>query len=145
MNTLPDNTLPDDIPFERWVQHVFDHPLPEQGRKQWHFGLDAEQWDPLADPALTVEYLTMLFTNIDTLIVPYTDGQIDQGIYYLINSSCSNHVFALVQKSVSLDLRIDCVHAFYDVYDKLYAKRCTPALGHLSEAGNPLNHTCYMW
>jgi hypothetical protein len=179
---MTDNHLPDDISFERWVQHIFDHPVPpkvsyeerdayhqeldaafEKVRLkemslddippqpdwlQWHFKRDAELWDPLANPQRTVEYITRLFTSIDVLTLPYTDGQIDQGINYVIYNACSNHIYALIDKAVPLQARLLCVQSFYDVYAKLYAKKCTPDLGHRAYSspwGNPLNHTCYMW
>lgn len=174
------NLLPDDIPFERWVRHVFDHPLPapasdedkaahqarmdayiqkaQRGEKisredipappawyEWYFQADPETWNEAADPARTVEYITRLFTNIDVLAEPYSDGQINQGINYLISNACSNHIFALISEMVPLRARVACAESFYDVYAKLYARKCTSALGHVSERGNPLNMTCYMW
>jgi hypothetical protein len=176
------NQLPDDISFDRWVQHVFDHPvptrppkaeweawhkqrsehfwavqrgestydelrLPESWETAWYFKLDAEFWyDEEAGPTKTVHYLTALFTDIDTLTVPYTDTQINQGINYLISNACSNYMFALLEAEVPLSVRIACVQSFYDVYAKLYAVRCTsPELDWWDAGHNPLNTTCYMW
>lgn len=179
---MTDNRLPDDISFERWVQHVFDHPVPpqvaddvweayqneldvafEKVRRgempladippqpdwiQWHFRRDAEDWDPQAQPARTVRYITQLFQSIDVLTTPYSDEQINQGINYLIYSACSSHMYALRDGRILLTSRIACVESFYDVYTRLYARKCTPDLGHLNtdgHIGNPLNHMCYMW
>ncbi len=141
--------LPDDISFERWVLHVFDHPLPDDPLAQdWYFRLDAEFWDAQAQPARTIRYITQLFRAMDTLTAPYSDGQIALGINYLISNACSNHMFPLMDAGMPLADRLACVESFYDVYVKLYAKKCTPDLGHLmvnEQQGNPLNMTCYMW
>jgi hypothetical protein len=57
-------------------------------------------------------------------------------------------MYPLKDSRVLLANRIACVQSFYDVYAELYAKKCTPDLGHGAQSmswGNPLNHTCYMW
>jgi hypothetical protein len=37
------------------------------------------------------------------------------------------------------------VQALSRLFADLFAPRCTPSLGHLSETGGPLNTVCYMW
>ncbi len=177
------NQLPDDISFERWVQYVFDHPVPEgvstevrqayheqfqainqkilQGEAaydellptpawfEWFHQPDCDYWRESADPNRTVDYLTRLFSNVDRLVTPYTNAQIDQGLNFLTSNGASDHMFELLEAEVPLDARIACVQSFYDVYEKLYARQCDPILlsmifGHDANI-NPLNLTCYMW
>src|SRR5690606_27083903 len=96
-------------------------------------------------PQQTVEFITRTFDSMDTITEYFSDAQINQGINYIINNACSNYIFSLVDDNVALDQRIAAVESFYSVYQKLYDVKCSPTLGHLSEAGNPLNNMCYMW
>ena len=43
------------------------------------------------------------------------------------------------------DARLACIGAIFPFFERLFSPRCAPALGHLSEAGQPLNTCCYMW
>ncbi len=111
----------------------------------WHWHDDAPIYDETANSARTVAYLTRAFENIAATAASYTDKQMDIGLNYILSNACSNHVFAITDAAVPLADRERCVLSFYNVYQGLYAVRCSPHLGHLSEGGNPLNMTCYMW
>lgn len=140
--------LPDEIPFERWVQHVFDHPIVEP---QWHFhdGDEfSEDWDSQANPARTLEFLTRLFRAPAFLIGTYTRAQIDQGLSYIVDSSCSNHMFAISDESLPLDDRCACILATSTLYSDLMVAVYGNDLGHLQrDKGDPdrPNFACYMW
>ncbi len=41
--------------------------------------------------------------------------------------------------------RVEFAKRCVELYRSIFAKRCTPALGHLNEDGGPLNDACYMW
>lgn len=130
-----------DIPFDQWVIHVFDH---ECSKPEWYFDIDSDYWDGTFD--LTVEYLTRLFEDPVVCAQGYTDEQINQGFEYLASNACSTHMFALLAETVPLESRVLCVKSFYDLFEKLFAEKCTPHLSHRVESGaNPLNSVCYMW
>lgn len=127
--------------FAEWVRHVFDHPVSDPA---WHFDLEAEYW--AAPSALTVAYLTRLFSNPLRAASGYSDAQLNQGLWYIVYSACSSHMLVLHDESVPMPKRVACVRAISTLYRKLFASRCSPHLGHLSEEGaNPLNLICYMW
>ena len=65
------NSLPNDISYERWVEHVFDHPVLDP---EWWFGDDPERWDATANRRRTLAYLIQLFQNPSVLIRRYFKG-----------------------------------------------------------------------
>jgi hypothetical protein len=132
-----------DLTFEEWVIFVFDHPV-DDSRLEWYWDLDADWWDGPA--SLTVDYLTRAFENTLSVFAPYSDSQLNQGLWYLASNACSNHMFALMDASVSWPARERCIRSFQSLYQDCFASRCTPHLSHLDEPGaGPLNSVCYMW
>jgi hypothetical protein len=132
-----------DLTFEEWVLFVFDRPV-DDSRLEWYWDLEADWWEGPA--ALTVQYLTRAFENAESLLEPYSDSQLNQGLWYLASNACSSHMFALMDASVPWLARKRCVQSFQALYRDCFARRCTPHLGHLDEPGaGPLNSVCYMW
>lgn len=136
--------LRDDLAFEDWVAHNFDHPS-DGLMLQWYFEPDSPWWDADANPQRAVEYVNRLFEHIADFTAPYTDAQVDQGLWYILDNGGSASLNPLNNPRVDWPLRQRCVQSFYTVYADLYAPTCDPRLGHRSEPGNPLNMTCYMW
>ncbi len=130
-----------DLPFEDWVAHVFDH---EVTTPQWYFQPDADYWQGPA--ALTLAHVTRLFEAPTAVLAPYSDEQLSQGFWYLVSSSASDHMFALADEAVPLEVRRRCLRAFVGLFQTLFAARCSAHLSHLDEPGSrPLNGICYMW
>ena len=131
------------LSFEQWLIFVFAHPVDE-GRIEWYFELDCDWWDGPA--STTIAFLTRAFENAATLFEPYSDAQLNQGLWYLASNACSNHMLALLDESVPWPERQRCLRAMVGLYRQIFNARCTPALGHLDEQpANPLNRVCYMW
>lgn len=133
------------LTFEEWLCYVFDHPVNESGR-EWYWEEDADWWDgPAAD---TLDFLTRAFENAAVLLAPYSDAQLNQGLWYLADNACSNHMFALLDSSVPWPARQRCVRSMHDLFEQCFAQRCTPHLSHLPQTepgASPLNLVCYMW
>ncbi len=129
------------LSFEDWVAHVFDHDVRQP---QWYFDLDASFWD--APASLSLEYMTRLFRDPARHLASYTDAQLNQGFWYLVSNAGSNHMFALTDPSAPESARVACVQSFLELFEKLFAVRCSDHLEHLSPPGaNELNLACYMW
>ena len=127
-----------EVTFEDTREHIKPQPWDE-----WYYQWDAPYID--IEPRDAVAYITRTFSTIDQIAENYSDGQMNQGIYYIINNGCSDYIFSLIDTTVPQKERIDAIYSMYSVYEKLYAKKCQAALGYLSEEPNPLNRTCYMW
>jgi hypothetical protein len=131
-----------DLTFEQWLEHAFGKEV-RIGRNQWFFDQDIDWWDP--EPAIAVDYLTRLFTDAPRHLQWFADTQIAQGFTYLLSTSAMGDNGWLYARSVPGEQRRQCVQALSRLFADLFAPRCTPSLGHLSEAGGPLNTVCYMW
>jgi hypothetical protein len=134
------------LTFEDWVLYVFDHPVPVGQELEWHWDSERDWWDESGEPAVTVQWLTRLFENAAQVLLPYTDAQLNQGLWFLASNACSNHMFALLDTSVPWAARQRCIASIHTLYEGCFARRCSAALSHLPEpVENPLNMVCYMW
>jgi hypothetical protein len=131
------------LTFEQWITHVFEHPV-DATKPEWYWDSGADWWDgPAVD---TIQFLTQAFENAAVLFQPYSDAQLNQGLWYLASNSCSNHMFALLDNSVPWSARQRCIRSIHRLFEECLAKRCSPHLSHLDEPGaSPLNLVCYMW
>lgn len=131
------------LSFDEWLAHVFDHPVNEGGRK-WYWDPDAAWWDGSATD--TVRFMTQAFENAAVVLQTYSDAQLNQGLWYLADNGCSNHMFALLDTGVAWAARQRCIRAIDSLFEQCFARRCTPHLSHLDEPGaSELNLVCYMW
>jgi hypothetical protein len=129
--------------FDQWLAYVFDHPV-EEDKPEWYFDPESDWWDGPAPE--TIQFLTHAFENAAELFEPYTDAQLNQGLWYLASNACSNHMLALLDESVPWPDRQRCLRSMVALYQQCFAPRCLAALGHLDELpANPLNRVCYMW
>ena len=128
-----------------WLRYVFDHAATGP---EWYFDPHADVWPE--DPPVVVRFLTTLFENPEPHLAPYSDGQVNQGLWFIVSNGCSNHFFALLDESVPWESRRRCLRAMVPLYERLFAARCTPHLSHLFRYHtppqvSPLNSVCYMW
>ena len=133
------------LTFEGWLSYVFEHPVEEQ-KLEWYWDTDRDWWNENADPAQTVQFLTQAFEGAAVLFEPYSDAQLNQGLWFIVSNACSNHMFMLMDERVPWPARQRCLYSFHQLYEGCFAKRCTPHLSHVDEPGaSPLNLVCYMW
>lgn len=129
------------LSFDDWVVHVFDH---EVGGPPWYFDLNAAHWQ--GPPAIVLDYLTRLFEDPLPSVGSYSDEQLSQGFWYVASNGASDYMFALLDEQARLEARLRCIRSFAELFQKLFAVRCSSHLSHLDEPGaNPLNIACYMW
>ena len=131
------------LTFEGWLAYVFDHPV-ETHRQEWYWDTDRDWWEE--DTPEAVQFMTQAFENAAAVFEPYSDAQLNQGLWFLASNACSNHMFALMNESIPWPARARCVASMHRLYEQCFARRCSPHLSHLDEPGrNPLNSACYMW
>ena len=133
-----------DLTFEDWLTHVFDHPVPEGQENAWHWDLDRDWWEE--DSPASVDFMTRAFENAAVALEPYSDAQLNQGLWFLASNACSSHMFSLMNEKIPWPERERCIESFQALYEQCLARRCSPHLSHLDEPGaSPLNLVCYMW
>jgi hypothetical protein len=130
------------LSFEEWISFVFDHPVRNP---QWYFADTIDWWPAEKHPATTITYLTHLFDNPVSPLALYSDDQIGQGLWFLVDNAASNHMFCLEDQRVPWEQRHHAIRAMIPLFKSIFAVRCTPHLGHLSETDTQLNLACYMW
>jgi hypothetical protein len=136
-----------DVRFDEWIKFIFDHPVTNPAW-YWNIGPDTiepDKWDE-DTPATTAQYITRLFTNSRELLTQYSDGQVNQGLWYLVNTCCSDIMNNALDVRVPLLERLDCIRSIFPLFRDCFAARCSSHLSHCDQSGsNPINLVCYMW
>jgi hypothetical protein len=129
--------------FDEWLAHLFDRPECDPG-EHWAFGEREPDWD--APQELTAEFLARTYEDPDHWMSRFSPAQIAAGLEYTWNSAFSNVGFALRAESVPWPLRQRAIRALEPLYQRCFARLCTPGLSHLNEClDNPVNGVCYMY
>lgn len=136
-----------DLSFEEWVVHIFDHPVTNPA---WHFDPNSAWW--YSSEEESISYLTQLFENNGAILAPYSDAQLNQGLWYLVGIHSGDYLRVIRDNSVPLADRIRCIESIFNFYEHVFAVRCSPHLCYLLETSEPepaglsaLNSVCYMW
>ena len=110
---------------------MFDHPV---SKLKWYQADDCLVWDDSPERVLT--FVTESFERSGELLQRFSDGQIDQGLWFLL---FSDYMAGFGNKSVPLSLRQRGLESFVPLFEQVMAKRCSLHLSHLDEPGaNPL-------
>jgi hypothetical protein len=126
--------------YREWLSHVFDHPVLEPA---WFFDVEAPSFG--ASHQELVDLLTYSFVNCGRDLAAFSDGQVNDGLNYIFNPSCSNIAFALMDAKIAPERRKRGIAAITQVYASCFEQRCAPVLSHIDEPGaTPLNRICYM-
>lgn len=142
--------LPSQPSFHDWVKHIFDHEVPEDAKQRWYYNFETNFRSTWDDPLKELEYLTQTFEQIDLIAESYTDKQMNQALWYLVNEFFHYYIFDAVEKNeISNELLDRTVGSIFTVYERLFLPKCTSHLCHLmrerDSSMNPLNSICYMW
>lgn len=124
---------------DAWLELLFAHEAPD-----WYF--DAAANTPTLPPAEIAAHTLRLLEAPGLLISRRTDAQIAGGLKYLFDYGTG---FADIRDvglaPVTPAQRLEIASRIDRLWSQLFAARCPPALGHLSEDGGPLGMVCYMF
>jgi hypothetical protein len=70
----------ENLSFEQWLAYVFDHPI-EEHKNAWYWDIDRDWWNET--PAETIQFLTQAFENAAEVLEPYSDAQLNQGMWFM--------------------------------------------------------------
>ena len=128
--------------FDEWVKHLFDHDADDFDK--YHAAINKAYWCDISD-GKEVGYITQAFENAKTVFAPFSNSQLNFGLWHLVSHS-SETMYKLLDKQVKWTDTERCVRSFFDVFEQLFAARCSSYLSSLDESKkNPLNSICYMW
>lgn len=147
-NMQNQSQLPSDLPYEQWIDYVFDHPVLDPACPAWWWDDDGIYWDESEDTSRTLSYLTRLFKSPGFLIERFTRAQIDQGLRFLQSPVCSSYMSTLLDVALPWEGRRACIDAFVSLYTHLLAPVYGDDLGLASD--RPVDpqrptHACAMW
>lgn len=124
-----------------WIEYVFDHRVTDPA---WHWAPGVPEWQ--GTPAEIATNIGETFEQSGRLLARFSDEQLNQAFWFLVSNTCSDFMYALVDASVPISLRLRALRSFVPLFEQVMATRCSPHLSHLDEPGaNPLNGACYMW
>lgn len=130
------------LTFEEWLIYVFDRPV--NAGQEWYWDSEANWWR--GSNLQIVQFVTQAFESAEILFEPYSDAQLNQGLWFIASNGCSDYMFSLLDPGVPWSARQSCVRSMHNLFAECFAKRCTSHLSHLDEPGaSPLNMVCYMW
>ncbi|MGA9723835.1 MAG: hypothetical protein WBQ86_15360 [Candidatus Binatus sp.] len=122
--------------FDHWVKSIFDRPTVEEA---WHASYhDNGRWLEQS-PAVGLEFVTKLFENPLAYLSGYSDEQINQGVYIIVNTSSSDHFCGLVEGDVDLALRRMCIRSLENLSREVFAPRCSDDVWIYTK---PMNEIC---
>lgn len=132
-----------ELRFGEWVNYLFNREVTDE---HWYLS----EANPLVLPLQTfVEYGARLLAESGSILLKYSDQQVNQGLYRIASNVFSEEVQALRNPHVDMSLRLDFVAGIFSLYRDCFNIRCTPHLSHLDKSTppyvSPLNSICYMW
>ncbi len=127
--------------LEAWLAFLFDRPV---GGDRWYWAPDVVF--PQLRPEESLRLAASCFENAEATLRPFSDAQLNVGLWALAESGISSYLTGLSEPSVPSELCERVLESFVPLFRAVMAERCTPTLSHLNEnPASPLNEVCYMW
>lgn len=131
----------DDAQLEAWVAYLFDHP---EADRDWHFEDDAPFMDLGAKRE--AELIARMFETSGECLARFSDVQLDNGLWYLLQSHTSGHMECLFDGEVPLPKRERVLRSFLPFFRDVVALRCKGLLESAGESrAGTLDSGAYMW
>jgi len=122
-----------------WLEYIFGQPLAAKNNPN---ACEFERNFPRRDAlALT----TRLFSNCGTLLEPFTDWQVAEGLLFLVSSGESGWMYYLYDRTVDRTTRFDCIRSIETVYRDIFSIRCPNIPDQRSSDRDALDNICFMW
>ncbi len=124
---------------ESWLRALFSRDAPD-----WFMAPEAEL--PPLPPAETAAHVLRLLEAPGALTARWRDDQIAGGLKYLFDYGTGfAEVREMADPAVDPAGRMALAERIDRLWTEIFAPRCAPALGHLSETSEPLDMHCYMF
>lgn len=127
------------ISYEDWLAYVFDQHIAADQRWlfDWERGIDLDISD-----AQVLDFIQQLCNQLDDLAV-FSDFELNQGLHYIFNNSCSNWVYCFKNTEIPLTKRLQVLKDLQAFYTTLFPQRCTP--NNHSGRESQLDDFAFMW
>lgn len=104
------------LTFERWIQHVFDHPEKDP---HWYTDPGAEHWN--GENAAKAEYIARTFEEAAACLSRFSDRQLDTGLHFIVGW---NYAIDALAEDVPPAARARVVRSTVPLFESLFAARC---------------------
>jgi len=107
------------MPYQEWLNFVFNHPARESSwdGNDWYWEFTNE----VSAPARLVDHVTELCRKFAAVGKVYSLAQLNQGIWFIMGS-CIGFGQYLSDTTVTVEARMSCVGAMYNVYAEFVSK-----------------------
>lgn len=97
------------------------------------------------NPDDLVELIRLTCVRCGTDLKPYSNHQINRGLFRLFDAADGDLAFAFKDCDLHYKDIVIALQSIWHLYIDLFNERCAPVLSHLDEpTDNPLNAICYM-
>jgi hypothetical protein len=122
-----------------WLQYIFGLSLPDK--------TNPEGAKIAADlpPDEALRLMGRIFTNCGTLLLPFTDAQIADGLVFLGASGESEWMYYIYDPAINQQIRLGCIRSIAMLYRDCFARRCSNKIARLDSKIDRLNAVCFMW
>lgn len=132
--------LPDDLPFDAWIDDVFGRGSGPDSRLA-----SDPSWEPEQDPSLAVLHITRLFQTCGSLRARFDAGTWGAGLLHLVDNGRSDYPFVFWEAEVPLQVRLAGLAAIHDVYAGLVARLLPAGASARDDRLGALGYVAYMW
>jgi hypothetical protein len=122
-----------------WLQHIFGLSLADKTNP------DAAQVAADVPPVDALGLITRIFTNCGTLLAPFTDRQVAEGLVFLGAAGESEWMCYLYDSANDRRIRFESIRSIAALYRDCFARRCSNKTAHLDSKSDRLNAVCFMW
>src|SRR5262245_20845051 len=91
----------DSSSLAEWIEYVFDHPVTDPA---WHHTSEAAERDWPADEVAT--HVAETFEQSGRLLAGFSDEQLNQAFWFLLDTGCCDFMCALVDSAVPISSRL---------------------------------------
>lgn len=95
----------------------FDHPVADPA---WHWAPYVAEWQE--PPGQIATHIAETFEQSARLLARFSDDQLNQAFWFLVNNSCSDFMHALVDPAVPISLRLRALRSFVPLSSKSWPR-----------------------
>lgn len=128
------------LAFNDWLLEIFTRPVSETD-----YFLSAEEAPPEITPKEFAGHLAQMLAAPGRVLSPFDDLSVAGGLNWLFDSAEPGMARSLGAQGVPQEVRLEVIRGLSSLFAEVFAARCGPHLGHLSEDGGALGTTCYMF
>jgi len=142
--------------FEAWMDYLFNRPLGVW-EPAWYYDLTEEElprewtlrYEGTDSPEAEAERIRRLFSDAGTLLRPYADEQVGNGLNVIVSGAMDASVASLVNPDVPSALRAEGLRSIVTLFAEVFAPRLAhpdwPPRTDGGKGSHPLDFICFMF